>query len=62
MIVKVYSKKEIEQIVEKRIEKALNFRVVNIEKAVDKLRERINDLEIIFQERITTNLNQIPLS
>jgi len=45
--INIYSKNEIERIVYLKIKKALDFRLINLEKAVDKLRLRLNDLDVV---------------
>ena len=53
--INIYSKNDIEKIVEDRLEKALTFRITNLENAIDKLRERLNFIEILqrrFNEEI----------
>ena len=47
----IYSKRDIERIVDLKMKKALDFRIKNIEKTVDKLRLKLNDIEILLSKR-----------
>jgi len=50
--VEILTRQDVELIVKGIVDKALNFRVTNVEQAVDKLRVRMNDLETLNQKGI----------
>lgn len=45
--INVLTRKDVEEIIDIKIKKVLNFRVSILEKSLDKLRQKLNDIEII---------------
>jgi len=50
--VEILTRKDIELIVKTIVDKAIEFRVTGVELAVDKLRRRLNDLELLMDRKI----------